>query len=88
MSFNISTLPAGTTTRLIFSDGAGVDYCVEIPAAGANTFTFAQTSVDCWEAGGATPSASSITAVKWQVATNADSAHPFDFCITDFQVIP
>jgi hypothetical protein len=88
VSFNISELPAGTETRIIFSDGAGVDHCATSAAAGANTFAFTDTSVDCWEAGGATPSASSIVSVKWQVATNAESSHPFSFCITDLQVIP
>lgn len=88
VSFNISALPAGTETRIIFSDGAGVDHCASITAAGAQSFAFADTSVDCWEAGGATPSASNIVSVKWQVATNAESTHAFDFCITDLQVIP
>jgi len=88
VSFNISALPEGTETRIIFSDGSGTDHCATIAAAGANSFAFSDTSVDCWTAGGAMPSASSIVSVKWQVATNDVSAHPFSFCITDLQAIP
>jgi hypothetical protein len=88
VSFNISALPEGTETRVIFSDSAGVDYCAPIAAAGANSFAFSDTSESCWEAGGAMPAASDIAAVKWQVTTNAEAAHAFSFCITDFQVIP
>jgi len=87
VSFNISTLPAATDTRIIFTTAAG-DHCMVLASAGAQTVSFAQTTLDCWETGGAKPAEAGIISVKWQVTTNATSTHAFDFCITDFAVVP
>lgn len=87
VSFNITSLPAGTDTRIIFTTAAG-GYCMALASAGQQTVRFSDTSLDCWEAGGAAPSESGIISVQWQVTTNADSSHAFDFCINDLAVVP
>lgn len=86
VSFTISALPA-IATRIIFTTSAG-DHCAVIPAAGANTFQFTDTTLDCFQGGGASPAANDIIAVKWQVTTDALASYAFDFCITDLQAIP
>jgi hypothetical protein len=86
VGFNISALP-DTDVRVIFTTAAG-DHCSVLTAAGAQTVTFASTTLDCWEAGGAAPDAAGIISIKWQVVTDAEAAHPFDFCITELTVNP
>jgi hypothetical protein len=87
VSFNITELPTGTDTRVIFTTAAG-SYCAVLASAGQQTVKFADTSLDCWEAGGASPTETGIISVRWQVVSNADSAHPFDFCIDGLAVVP
>lgn len=90
VSFNITEIPAGTATRVIFVDSADTGYCAEITAPGAQSFSFTDTAVDCWDtaAAGAMPAPTDIKAVQWQVATNADASYPFSFCISDLMVTP
>jgi hypothetical protein len=87
VSFNITALPTGTDTRIIFTTAAG-GYCMALTAAGQQTVKFSQTSLDCWEAGGAAPTETGIISVQWQVTTNAESSHPFSFCIEGLAVVP
>ena len=86
ISFTLDVLPAGGLMRLIYASG-GTDYCVEVTAAGAQTIKFADTTQDCWEAGGAAPDVTTLEAVKWQVAAVTD-AYPFEFCLSAIQAIP
>jgi len=86
ISFTIDTLPTGGLVRMI-SESGDADYCVEITTAGAQTVLFSETSADCWEAGGAAPDATTLTAVKWQVAA-VTAEYPFDFCISAVSAVP
>lgn len=88
ISFNITALPAGVDVRLLFTDSSSVDYCVTLESAGAQTWHFSDTTLDCWDTGGAELSGTSVISVKWQVTTNAESSHPFDFCIEDLTIVP
>jgi hypothetical protein len=59
-----------------------------LASPGAQTVAFADTTLDCWETGGAAPAAAGIISVKWQVVTDEMMSYPFDFCITDMAVTP
>lgn len=86
ISFNLSALPAGGLLRLIYTS-AGVDYCVEVTAAGAQTVLFSETAEECWSAGGGAPAATTLESVKWQVAAVTDE-YAFDFCISEVAAVP
>ena len=82
VTFNVSAVPPDGTLRFIFESG-GTDYCVEVTAAGTQTVAFSAASESCWEAGGATIDGTSVSGLKWQIATNVDASYAFDFCITE-----
>ncbi len=86
ISFNLSALPAGGLLRLIYTS-AGVDYCVEVTAAGMQTVLFSETAEECWSAGGGAPPVTTLESVKWQVAAVTDE-YAFDFCISEVAAVP
>lgn len=42
---------------------------------------------NCWEAGGAAPVASSLSALEWQIVPKEDAETPFDYCIENLHAI-
>ncbi len=89
IQFNISSFPTGAGMRVIFQSG-GSDYCAPITAGGAQTVNFADATKTCYDAADPGPSGSATTLeqVKWQVTTDADATHDFDFCLTDIALVP
>jgi hypothetical protein len=87
IAFTISAFPAGATMRIIFQSG-GSDFCHQFTTGGPHTVTFAEAQSECWSSAGTAPNAASLQQVKWQVATDEAMAYPFDFCLTNVQLVP
>jgi hypothetical protein len=42
---------------------------------------------NCWTPGGATPNASALSALEWQITTKTGMATPFDYCIENIHAV-
>ena len=87
ISFTLDPFPTGATMRVIFQSG-GTDSCIQFTTGGAQTHMFADAQTECYSNTGTAPNPSTMEQIKWQVVTDETMAYPFDFCLTNIQLVP
>ena len=84
------TVGGDSTIRVKYqvAGSAAIDYCTEVAVPGTHAVLFADTIASCWQAGGAPPSPTSISAIQFQVVSNQVAAKSFNFCVDSIAPIP
>jgi len=98
-----SNVPTSLRFQVTFYQGAGLStgdpYCATIGAAGTHTVLLDGTAAAgtdqaalhqaCYATppGGVLPATALLDSIQWQVATNETAATPFNFCVTNLQVV-
>ncbi len=80
----------GGTIRVKYqvAGNEATDYCKEVSVPGTHSVLFSDATASCWQAGGASPSPTSVSAIQFQVVSNEVAAKSFDFCVDSLSPVP
>ncbi len=84
--FTIDQIPQLGQIRFALETEDDKAYCANIYGAGHVQFALEDITEDCWVSGGAPPSGP-ILDISWWVVTNDAASYPFEFCISDLEVL-